>query len=1125
MQERTLKIIEQAPVGIITFSADGEIDYLNQNFRKFDILYHFETSSLIGSNIFGIDIFPNVNIKEELKELLEGFPFEKEIKQITASDHQTIELIVKGTPLVDKTNIVGGMLLIEDIKILSETKNNLGIRIGFIEKAIYHVNDALIITNPKGETQFAEGRALDNLKLINKKITGVNIHDLFEGEIKTLLATNIEKTLIENEATKFEFDVEQNKKRSTFSCKIEPILNEHGAIQFLFFFFNDVTFDAVERKNLSKTVNELTYYKSIIENLNHALFALDNEGRIIYWDDQSEKLFGLDKQKVMGKFFGSTLELFDKRFFENIKKDLQTERIWKLNLNIFGAQQNNEIFEAKFSYLNKNHDTIVVMCSNITKKIKEEEELKSGITDYQNILANTGELICKIDSKGIINYVNKTFLEFLGYEKDELDQKLFTELVHSTYFEHNVFDLKLFDKIRPTYIDFPLVTKQGSKFLSQVMFVPFRGKANGEGFYCYISRLPEEEKTNEAELLYGLLFNASQDGIAVESDGKIVIANDSFARIFGYDNGDLLVKKDILDLVSNDDIIKVAEYLRLKEQSKNAPDRFEFLGRKRDNSYFYTELSISSFKTNSENYIVMVTRDITERKRAQKAIRESEEKYRNITENIDDFLYTFEKSGKLLRPLFYTIAVEKITGYSQADFIGDSKLFLKLIHPDDFPVVKKRLSKLLKSSSQNTSEMEFRIINKQGNIVWVRNKITLQRNPSGELRKVYGLVSDITLYKKAEAELRKSTEDLMKLNETKDRFISIISHDLRTPFSSILGFTDLLANDEGLTNEERKQYVKYIQESSKSMLSLVNSLLDWTRLQTGRIKFEPERVEVSSLIDKSINSVSGEAMRKGIEIYSTIGRGKNIFVDPGLISQVFNNLLSNAIKFSKNGDRITISSKPASIPRFIEFSFRDTGSGIKEENLSKLFNVDTKFTTEGTEGEKGSGLGLSLVKEIIEKHGGTVRAESVYGKGSNFLFTLPVASATILIVDNNKTDRVLYSKIMKNITPDYMVDSAANGKEALEKIKTAPPALVISEHFMPEMDGYNLVKELKKAGLLGKPPVIILSTELDRNITLNYNELGLYLIFQKPVNLRSFKQAVEKSLKESITAPSKITSP
>jgi len=425
----------------------------------------------------------------------------------------------------------------------------------------------------------------------------------------------------------------------------------------------------------------------------------------------------------------------------------------------------------------------------------------------------------------------------------------------------------------------------------------------------------------------------------------------------------------------------------------------------------------------------------------------------------------------------------------------------------------------------STSEMEFRIINKHGSIVWVRNKITLQRSSSGDLRKVYGLVSDISLYKKAEAELRKSTDDLMKLNETKDRFISIISHDLRTPFSSILGFTDLLANDEGLTNDERKQYVKYIQESSKSMLSLVNSLLDWTRLQTGRIKFEPERMDAGILIDKSITSVSGEAMRKGVEIYSTIGRGKNIFVDTGLINQVFNNLLSNAIKFSSNGDRITITSKPAETPRFIEFSIRDTGSGIKEENLNKLFNVDTKFTTEGTAGEKGSGLGLSLVKEIVEKHGGNIWAESIYGKGSTFHFTLPVASASVLIVDNNKTDRVLYSKILKNITPDYTVETAANGKEALEKIKNAPPALVISEHFMPEMDGYNLVKQLKKEGLLGKPPVIILSSELGRNIITDYNVLGVDLVFQKPVNLRSFKQAVEKSLKESITPASKITLP
>ena len=172
-------------------------------------------------------------------------------------------------------------------------------------------------------------------------------------------------------------------------------------------------------------------------------------------------------------------------------------------------------------------------------------------------------------------------------------------------------------------------------------------------------------------------------------------------------------------------------------------------------------------------------------------------------------------------------------------------------------IVKKKLKTILQSRIQVSEEMEFRIINKHGNIVWVRTKINVIRNADGKISKIYGLVSDISLRKKAEEELNRSTENLIKLNETKDKFISIISHDLRTPFSSILGFTDLLIGDEDLTEEEKKQYVRFIQESSKSMFELVNSLLDWTRLQTGRIKFEPEKISARMIIINSINSLSG----------------------------------------------------------------------------------------------------------------------------------------------------------------------------------------------------------------------------------------------------------------------------
>jgi signal transduction histidine kinase/ActR/RegA family two-component response regulator len=430
--------------------------------------------------------------------------------------------------------------------------------------------------------------------------------------------------------------------------------------------------------------------------------------------------------------------------------------------------------------------------------------------------------------------------------------------------------------------------------------------------------------------------------------------------------------------------------------------------------------------------------------------------------------------------------------------------------------VKKKLKTILRSRIQVSEEMEFRIINKRGNIVWVRTKINVIRNADGKISKIYGLVSDISLRKKAEEELNRSTENLIKLNETKDKFISIISHDLRTPFSSILGFTDLLIGDEDLTEEEKKQYVRFIQESSKSMLELVNSLLDWTRLQTGRIKFEPEKISARMIVINSINSLSGTALQKNINLKSEVEKDLTIYADNSLMSQVFNNLISNAIKFTKPGGEIVISASPSKKTRFYEFSVRDNGVGIKPENMKELFRIDTKFSSEGTAGEKGSGLGLSLVNEIIEKHGGNIWVESEYGKGSNFKFILPIASANILLVDDSKTDRLLYSKILKNITPDYNIEVASNGKEALEKIVTAPPALVITDHLMPEMNGYELTMEIKKLDIKGKPPVIILSGDIDRSTIDDYTNLGIEYVFHKPVNLINFKTAVEKSLRKGL---------
>jgi len=300
------------------------------------------------------------------------------------------------------------------------------------------------------------------------------------------------------------------------------------------------------------------------------------------------------------------------------------------------------------------------------------------------------------------------------------------------------------------------------------------------------------------------------------------------------------------------------------------------------------------------------------------------------------------------------------------------------------------------------------------------------------------------------------------------------------------------------------------------MLSLLNSLLDWTRLQTGRIKFEPERINVKYIISKSIQILSGAALQKHINLVSDLTKDFYVHADENLLLQVFNNLISNAIKFTKPNGSIKIDANADVEKRRVRFSVKDDGIGIKKEDIAKLFKIDSKFTTTGTEGEKGSGLGLSLVHEIINKHGGDIWVESEFGDGAEFIFTIPVSSTYILLVDDAKMDRVLYSKLLKNLMPNYSVLEAENGRHAIDVIKQYLPALIITDHNMPLMSGYDLVKQLNVTELKYKPPVIILSGDINKSIEEEYKAIGVEYIFQKPVNLGNFKNAIENSLRKAI---------
>jgi len=256
--------------------------------------------------------------------------------------------------------------------------------------------------------------------------------------------------------------------------------------------------------------------------------------------------------------------------------------------------------------------------------------------------------------------------------------------------------------------------------------------------------------------------------------------------------------------------------------------------------------------------------------------------------------------------------------------------------------------------------------------------------------------SDVTERRDAHAKLEKYNRNLLELNKTKDKFFSIIAHDLRNPYSSMIGFSELLLEDlETLTQEEIRDYLKIIRNSAKNSLNLLENLLAWSRLETGRMPFDPSRVELTEVVNEVINVLFSLAYRKKIEINNMIDSDVVVYADKNMLNTILNNLVMNAIKFTPINGEITIFTGKNSIDaeterEFVKISVADTGIGMEPSVCEKLFSMNKHASSPGTEKEQGTGLGLILSREMVERHGGTITAESSPGNGSVFSFMVPL---------------------------------------------------------------------------------------------------------------------------------------
>jgi len=458
------------------------------------------------------------------------------------------------------------------------------------------------------------------------------------------------------------------------------------------------------------------------------------------------------------------------------------------------------------------------------------------------------------------------------------------------------------------------------------------------------------------------------------------------------------------------------------------------------------------------------------------------------------FWYEYKKNEKA--NIFFTDNVEDVTGYTKEEINALPGKGKDIIYGEDLQELKKQVNEFENDPSNNYLEIQYRIKRKDKKLVWIKEVICVNRNKEGEILESFGKVHNISSYKEKENSLLKNMDELQKNNISKDNFIAMLSHDLRAPFTSILGFSEILLNETNLPDKEKAEYLSYINDSSQNQLQLINDLLDWSRLQTGKLKIEQHRVQAQSMVFNCVSTLTGNAIRKNINIKVNIPGNLHISVDERLLMQVITNLLDNAIKFSHEDTTIEIRANIYN-EKFSEFIVRDEGVGIPEEVKEKLFKIGKIFSTEGTKGERGTGLGLALAKQIVEQHGGDIWFYSNVGKGSEFHVTLPSSGNTILIVKNDKEKKGSYINFLKERFPLYHIISAENGYEALGKIISHMPSLIVTDHDIPLMNGLQLIKSIRlEDKSINIPVIAILKTESDE-IKKSYDKYGIKTILDE----------------------------
>jgi len=786
--------------------------------------------------------------------------------------------------------------------------------------------------------------------------------------------------------------------------------------------------DITERFILEQRLKESERkYRELHDKLKTGYFEADLKGNVKFINESFCEIIGYPRKELLDKNFKNFVDpQTTKEIYKSFNKVYESGVGLHDFIHKITRKDGMDIMVEISVYLRYNSDREKVgfngLIRDITEKYVLEQKLKKSEEKYRNIINNISDIIVELDLDLNFTYISPQCFDIFGFKPENLIGKNVYKFIHPE--DVQALKVIMYDaqpngqilsaelRVRhrnghyiPIFVRGSLVEIDDSvKVIAVAMDISEKKEA--------------EEKIKESEEKYRLITENVNDLICLLNDRVRYeyINEQAHLKILGYTKEDLL-GNSILKFAHPDDV----NYGLVRLREGRTEDSGEFRVRHKDGHHLWIEVKAKVFHDkNNRMKVIMISRDITERKKAEQKIKEADEELKRLNKELEQKVLERTKELKESEENFRTMAENSLLGigiikngfvvyankamseiseFSFEEMIGwKQNQYLKRIYSNDFHYILEQIKDNQKANKDAAALYSFRYITKSGKIKWVElysKGIQFQ----GELADLNVMI-DVSDKKKAEEilkeserKLREQNIELKKLDQLKTNFLTMVSHELKTPLISIGGYTDLILTKYDNLDDEIIDDLLRVQNNVKRLGKYIDQLMDVLKIEAKKMELNKQITKIRPIIQNCINQLDYQINLKKLNVELLVEQNFSLEVDSDRISQVFTNLLSNAIKFTPENGIIEIYSKLVDNENKCLFKVKDSGIGISKEQIEHLFEkfvILEKNRESSSAFESGSGLGLYIAKGIIEEHGGEIWAISEgKGAGSEFCFTLP----------------------------------------------------------------------------------------------------------------------------------------